>query len=148
MILRVLASLIAGAGFAIIFSVPAGIIPLASCVAALGWLVYEFTSGLLGLALSVFLSSLIIGILSRLIATLKHWPLQPLIVVGIVPLVPGSSAFYAMQSFMSEELCRAFEYSYRTFSSASGIVIGLVASSTVFNIIEKIIELSNKNNNI
>jgi uncharacterized membrane protein YjjB (DUF3815 family) len=68
-------------------------------------------------------------------------------VVGIVPLVPGSSAFYAMQNFMSEDLFKAFEYSYLTFSSASGIVIGLVASSTVFKIIEKIIELHSKNNN-
>jgi len=147
LIFRVLASFIAGAGFAIIFSVPTSIIPIASCVAALGWLIYELALGLLGLALSVFLSSLIIGILSRLIATLKNLPLQPLIVVGIVPLVPGSSAFYAMQNFMSEDLFKAFEYSYLTFSSASGIVIGLVASSTVFKIIEKIIELHSKNNN-
>ena len=79
------------------------------------------TSGLLGLALSV---SLIVDhrILSGLTATLKHWPFSP---------YSGRNSsscsrffgFYAMH-FMSEDLFRAFEYSYRTFSSASGIVIG------------------------
>ncbi len=139
MIVRILASFLAGTGFAVVFSVPARIIPWASSIAALSWFVYELSSLSLGLALSVFLSSLVVGISARVTAKIKNWPLQPLIVVGIVPLVPGASAFYAMQNFMFENLFGAFEFSYMTFFSASGIVIGLVASTSIYTLLERAI---------
>lgn len=144
MILRVLASFVACAAFAVIFSVPARIIPWASSIAASGWLIYETTLETFGITFSVFLSALLVGLISSAVALLKKWPIQPLVVVGIIPLVPGAPAFYAMQSFMSEDLFGAFEYSYITFFSASGIVIGLIASSTVFTLLERVFKISER----
>lgn len=132
-------------GFSLLFSVPAIMIVPASLIAALGWFVYELTFPNMGIAFSFVIASLVIGIVSRVISKIFDWPLQPLTVIAIVPLVPGAPAFYAMQKFMNEDLFGSFEFVYNTFFSASGIVIGIVASAGAFKAVEKGF-LNRKNN--
>lgn len=132
-----LVAFIGALGFSLIFCVPAIMIIPASLIASLGWFIYEITFPNMGIAFSFVISSLVIGIASRLTSRIFDWPLQPLTVIAIVPLVPGAPAFYAMQRFMNEDLFGSFEFVYTTFFSASGIVIGLVASAGAFKAVER-----------
>ena len=139
-----LAAFIGALGFSIIFSVPAIMIVPSSLIAALGWFVYETTFPMMGIAFSFVVSSLVIGLAARTVCRILDWPLQPLTVIAIVPLVPGAPAFYAMQKFMNEDLFGSFEFMYNTFFSAFGIVIGLVASAGAFSALERLFKNKKK----
>ncbi|HPA93648.1 MAG TPA: threonine/serine exporter family protein [Petrotogaceae bacterium] len=136
-ITRILMAFLATGGFSFLFKTPKRLLPIASLTGGLGWAAYEVIKLFYGFESAIILSSAVVGFLSHIFAKIFKTNVHPFITAGIVPLVPGASAFFAVKSFIDKNQSQASNFAYETFVSAFGIVIGIAISSYVSKILNK-----------
>ena len=82
--------------FSIIFNAPKRLLLACGFVGALAWTIYQYTVDMdLGKVGAAFLGSLILGLLSHVMSRRYKRPVIIFIVPGIIPLVPGGTAYEA-----------------------------------------------------
>jgi len=107
---------------------------LGGSIGFMGWLIYSLTFGY-GIIASTLLAALGIGLAGRILSRIRHIPSQPLIVGGIVVLVPGFTAFKAMNAFVSGNSVQGTTMMLNAFLMAASIGTGLVVSVAITAII-------------
>lgn len=107
---------------------------LGGSIGFIGWLVYSLTLGY-GIFASALLASLTIGLIGRILSRIRHIPSQPLIVGGIVVLVPGFMAFKAMNAFVIGNAAQGTTMMLNAFLVAASIGTGLVVAVAITAII-------------
>ena len=108
-----LTALLGSAGFALIFNVRKQLLPLAALGGAVCWGTYL----LAGCATeSVFLQSF---------ARVKKTPAQQYLNIGLIPLVPGGTLYYAMSALVRQDWGQAQLYGYRVSVFVLGIAAGV-----------------------
>ncbi len=97
-------------------------------VGALGWLLYLilFRKAGMSAAMATLVSTVFIGILSRVFAVIEKCPAAVFLLCGIFPLVPGAGVFWCTYYLISSQLEQ---------SSAAGFLAGKVAIAIVLGII-------------
>lgn len=137
MFLRIIFSFFATGGFAIIFKTPKKNVFFAALTGAIGWALYELVNLKFGFESAIILSSLSVGLISYFFSYILKTNVHPFISAGIIPLVPGASAFFTLQNFIEGNLNIASRYAYETFVSTFGIVIGIALSTAFTSLLEK-----------
>ncbi|MCL4408060.1 MAG: threonine/serine exporter family protein [Thermotogae bacterium] len=107
---------------------------LGGSIGFIGWFVYSLTLGY-GMVASALLAALAIGLVGRILSRLRHIPSQPLIVGGIVVLVPGFMAFKAMNAFVIGNSTQGATMMINVFLIAASIGTGLVVAVAITTII-------------
>jgi uncharacterized membrane protein YjjB (DUF3815 family) len=133
---QVLFSLLATAGFAVIFNLKPRDIPLAAIGGALGWGLY-LAAGRSGGSevVSFFAASIGIGFYAETAASLLKKPATVFIVCAIIPLVPGGGMYYTMDAAVRGGLERSLSLGYKTLAVAGAIAVGLAIASSLFRIV-------------
>jgi len=137
MITRILFSFLATGAFAIIFNTPWNQLPWAAFTGMAGWFFYEIINLVYGYEAAIIISTVIVGVMSNYFSKKFKTNIHPFITAGIIPLVPGASAFFTIQKFIENNPSGAFRYAYETFVAAFGIVIGISVSSYISKLIFK-----------
>ena len=116
--------------FGVIFDVPKRLYNTVGIVGACGWMVYTiFFDGLNTHTIySSFFGSLALGCLSHIMARSKKEPVIIFMIPGIIPLVPGSLAYKAMQQLVTLNFTEANNTFIRTILIAGSIALGLLLS--------------------
>ncbi len=112
---------------------------LGGTVGGLGWFVYSLTAGY-GTIAATLISALVIGLTGRIISRIRHIPSQPLIIGGIVVLVPGFTAFKAMNFFIIGEASSGTNLMLDAFLVAASIGTGLIVAVAITSIIFRTIK--------
>ncbi len=86
----------------------------------------------------IFVGTVFVGIYSELMAKYKKAPATVFCVPGIVPLVPGVSAYQTMQSLVANNMQEASGYAINTILKAFTIAFGIMIVSAVFRFVGKI----------
>ncbi|MDN5341264.1 threonine/serine exporter family protein [Oceanotoga sp. DSM 15011] len=133
--IRVFFSFLATGSFAVIFNTPKKHIPFAALTGAIGWFFYEVFKEAYGFESGIIFASLSVGFTSYVMSKIFDTNVHPFITAGIIPLVPGATAFFTFQYFIQGNLEEASSYAYQTFVAAFGIVIGIAASFNVADLI-------------
>ncbi|MDP3486511.1 MAG: threonine/serine exporter family protein [Bacillota bacterium] len=130
-IISLAACFVATTCFAVVFSSPKKALPYSGLCGTLGYAVYLLSLELkFGLAAAVFLAASVIGIAAELLARKLRMPATVFITAGIVPLVPGASAYLAMLHFSQGDypaaLLAASTVAYVACAISAGLAIGTI----------------------
>ncbi len=128
---------VASGSFTILYNARFSDAIIAGCIGALGWYTYSLLIGY-GMLTATLISAFTIGIVGRVISRIRHMPSQPLIVGGIVVLVPGFMAFKAMNAFVVGKNAEGTTLMLNTFLAAAAIGTGLIVAVAITAIIFRI----------
>ncbi|WP_208559569.1 threonine/serine exporter family protein [Marinilactibacillus kalidii] len=132
-----IAAFIATVGFGILYNVPKRTILASSLAGATGWIVYYYLS--FQLDLDFFVGA---GAAAFLVANCSQWfaryfrmPVIVFAIPGIIPLVPGGSAYNMMRAFIEGHSDMAFMYATETFLVSGAIALGLSVNSGLLQVL-------------
>ena len=128
LIVQTLAAFVGTMAFAVLFGVPRKQYVAAGVVGALGWLFYLilFRNAGMSAAIATLISTVFIGIMSRVFAVVEKCPAAVFLLCGIFPLVPGAGVFWSTYYLISNQF---------DLSSTAGFTAGKIAIAIVLGII-------------
>ncbi|MDQ0345361.1 threonine/serine exporter family protein [Lederbergia wuyishanensis] len=141
-------SMISAIGFGIIFNAPRKALFHCGVVGMAGWFVYivMIDSGV-DVVHAAFSGAFIVAIIGHIMAKRNKTPIIVYIVAGIIPLVPGGTAYDAMRHVASNDYSNAIPLAMKAFIIASSIAMGLVFAEVLVQFILKITkELQSRKN--
>lgn len=132
MIEQLITSFIGTAGFSILFNVPRRTVVQCGFVGMLGWLVYISALRIpVDPIIAALAASCIVAVVSQLFAKVYKTPIIVFSVAGIIPIVPGGTAYDAMRSFVEYEYDAALQLASKAFMISGAIAMGLVFSEVI-----------------
>lgn len=90
----------AAIGFAVIFNVPVRTLFPIFLMAAIGGIIKLLVLPYVGIVFSTLIGCIIIGLLSVFAAHYKHSPPFIFAIPAVIPMVPGTFAYYTMKGFI------------------------------------------------
>ena len=126
--IQALAAFAGTVGFAILFGVPRKHYLPAGIVGVLGWLLYLVLYRYAGMtpAVSTLISTVFIGILSRVSAVIMKCPAAVFLICGIFCLVPGAGIFWCSYYLVSSQLDLSSSAGFTAAKIAIAIVLGII----------------------
>ncbi len=91
------------------------------------------------LLFSIFGATILVCIYSEIVARLLRVPVSVFVTCVIIPLVPGSSLFYAMQNYIAGNTLLASEFTYKALLISGTIAMAIAVVSSATNIIFRLI---------
>ncbi|MBS4210310.1 threonine/serine exporter family protein [Bacillus sp. FJAT-50079] len=134
-----LLSFIAATAFGIIFNAPKRSLLQCGLVGMIGWLVFQLMSDAqIDLAIAAFSGAFAVALIGHLMSKQYKMPIIIFIVAGIIPLVPGGSAYDAMRHVVSNDYTGALPLAMKAFIISGAIAMGLVFAEVIMQLINKI----------
>ena len=134
-------ALIGSLGFSLVFNQRKKHIFFAALGGALSWgaylLIFRLSGGIF---LSSFLASALVAVYSEILARVKKTPASHYLIVGLIPLIPGSSLYYAMSCAVQGEWQQARAFGYETAQYALGIAVGISIVWALLEILRNILK--------
>ena len=114
--------------FADLFGVPRAQYTTSGVIGAIGWALYLVLVRLASVSptIAIVLSSVLICILSRVMAVWQKCPAQVFLLCGIFPLVPGAGIFWCTYYLVSAQLPLALDSGFGAVKAAVAIVLGII----------------------
>lgn len=126
---------VSAVGFALIINVPRRALVFCGLSGAVSWMVYWFcTQLLLGRLVSNLIATTAIGVLSFFFAKKKKCPMSVFTIPGIMPLVPGVSAYQAVSALVDGRLSEAEDLLLRVVIIIIAIAIGFMISQLIIEV--------------
>ena len=113
-VIQLITGALGSVGFGILFHMKKKYLPLAAVGGFISWMVFLLGKGLWG---NVFLPSLLAGFIVDVYAEI--------LATSVIPLIPGSTLYYCMNSIVEGNTVQALEYGRDTFLFAFGIAAGM-----------------------
>ncbi|WP_409290775.1 threonine/serine exporter family protein [Peribacillus sp. SCS-37] len=136
---QLVTSFFATAGIGIIFNIPRQALINCGIVGMAGWLIYVVLyENHFDTVLATLISAFFIAILSQFFARKYKMPVIIFSVAGMIPLVPGGMAYYAMRKFVENDYNAALNSAAKAFMLSGAIAVGIILSEVLNQIIKKI----------
>ena len=134
--MTLLTALLGSAGFALLFNVRKQLLPLAALGGALCWGAY-LLAGVWTQSVFVqsFAASAVTAVWSEILARVKKTPAQQYLIVGLIPLVPGATLYYAMSAVVQQDWAQAQFHGYRVTAFVLGIAAGVSLTLSLFEML-------------
>ena len=115
-------------GFAILFGVPHRYALGCGLVGMAGWMLYLPLCRLLGLspAESTFFATMLVALLSRIMAVWRRCPVTVFLICGIFPLIPGAGIFWTSYYIVSAQHELALTTGFTAIKVCVAIVVGII----------------------
>ena len=131
-----LTALLGSAGFALLYNVRKQLLALAALGGALCWGVYLLTGQVTQSAfLQSFAASAATAVWAEILARIKKTPAQQYLIVGLIPLVPGATLYYAMSAVVQQDWAQAQFHGYRVTAFVLGIAAGVSLTLSLFEML-------------
>jgi uncharacterized membrane protein YjjB (DUF3815 family) len=129
-------SFVAAASFGIMFNVPKSLLFKCGTVGMAGWMVYYFLSehSVNSLPATVA-AAFTIALIGHVYARVYKTPVIIFTIAGIIPLVPGGTAYRAMRSFVQNDYNTAVNLAAKAFMISGSIALGLILSDVFYQLI-------------
>ena len=125
-IIQLITGAVGSVAFGMLFHMKSKYLPLAGAGGFLSWLVFLIGKTIWG---SVFLPTLLAGFIADLyaeiLARICKETSTSFFVTSVIPLIPGSTLYYCMNSIMEGNTMQALAYGRDTFLFAFGIAAGM-----------------------
>lgn len=125
---QLVVSFFAAIGFAILFNAPINVLWQSGTVGMIGWLVFVVLSRVydVNVVIATFVASVIIGIISQILAKRFRTPIIIFNLAGIIPLVPGGLSYDAMRFFVVNNYDAAISTGATVAMISGAIALGLI----------------------
>lgn len=121
-------SYVSTVAFAIIINVPHRALNFAGWAGAIGWIVYwVLTYDLqVGRMMGNLLGAFAIGLCGMIFSRIKKMPVIIFNIPGLVPLVPGATAYQAVRALVLGQIDKASKLTVRVAMVAGAIAVGFM----------------------
>jgi uncharacterized membrane protein YjjB (DUF3815 family) len=139
-------SFIAAAAFGIVFNAPKKSLFYCGIVGTTGWIVYMYVNQMNQDQVSAsFAGAFTVAFVSHIMSKKFKMPMIIFSVAGIIPLVPGGTAYNAMRSVVEKNYPLALEYASLALLISGSIAMGLVFAEIITQLWTKaIVKLKTK----
>ena len=122
--------------FSFIFEVkkPA-VLFLASAIGAAGWAAFLLMAPIGSEVARYFLATVLVTVLSDVLARTMKVPATVFLLVGIIPLVPGGGLYYAMEYLINGDFAASMQKGVQTAAYAGAIAVGVSMVSSLTRIL-------------
>lgn len=135
-LIRILTATLGTLGFALVFRVRHWHLFWATAGGTLSWIAYIITTHVGG---GIFLSSLVgaltVCLWSELMARWRKAPASIYLIPGIVPLLPGSALYYAMEGAIYSDMAVFTQRGIDALLASLGIAGGILIASEIVRIV-------------
>jgi|SRR5690625_3503520 len=131
------ASFLTALGFAVLYNIPRKTIVPAGITGAIGWTIFFFLTFYFQMEefLATIIASFFIAFASQVFARRFKTPVIIFTLPGLIPLVPGGTAYNMMRAFVEGQSELGFEYATETFLTAGALALGLSLNGVFFQLI-------------
>lgn len=145
--IQIFTALLGSLGFAIIFKMKRRHL-LAACIGGgTTWIVYLLCAHF---GLDTFFANLIATLYaaaySEVMRIFCETPRTVFVIPAVVPLIPGSSLYYAMSAVVAENRSLAADYAVQTGLVSGAIAFGILLFTVIFHVVHKIVRLIHSRN--
>ncbi|MEF9840417.1 MAG: threonine/serine exporter family protein [Lachnospiraceae bacterium] len=126
MIANIFCSFLGTVAFSILFNVPKRFYACCGLTGMAGWLCYCGTINGTSATVSTLLGTMVVVLMSRILAVWMKCPITVFLVSGIFPLVPGASVYYTAYYFVTGDLAQASIKGVTSLKLAFAIVLGII----------------------
>lgn len=135
-------ALLGSAGFAMLFHLPRRLLGVASLGGLFSWFIYLICQPVMeGYFLPSFVASACGAFYAEILARILKVPSTPFFVVAMIPLIPGSTLYYAMDQVVHGYLTLASTFGVRTMQCALGIGGGMSLAWSLCDLSRKLQKL-------
>ncbi len=133
---NMLFSFLAAVSFGIMFNVPRKLLVKCGTVGMAGWMAYYFLSeNNIDPLVSTIAASFTIAIIGHVYARLYKTPVIIFTIAGIIPIVPGGTAYRAMRAFVQNDYGNAMSLAAKAFMISGSIALGLILSDVFYQLL-------------
>ena len=138
-VLQCIWALLGSLGFGVFFNVHGKNLFYAALGGMVGWIVYLISPVFMAMQLMQFFwAGVSISLYSELLAIKRKCPVTVFLVASMIPLVPGGTIYYTMESLLLGDTQKFIELGVSTFEIAGSIAMGILASSFAVKLIKAI----------
>ena len=125
---QTLAAFIGTFAFAILFGVPRQQYATCGIIGAIGWVAFLIMTraGIAGTMVSITFSTILICLMSRMVAVWDKCPSTVYLLCGIFPLVPGAGIFWFTYYLVAEKFRLSMTTGFNAGMAAIAIVLGII----------------------
>ena len=135
MIIQIGSAFLAVAMFALLLEVPKRYVVHAAFTGAIAWWVYMLIEERGGSALlAAFLSTLVVAVISHILARLKKAPVTVFLVSGILPAVPGAAIYRSVYYLIQGSTNLSLHYLIQTLQIAGAIAMAIFIMDSLFRL--------------
>jgi len=132
-IIQVTTAAIASGGFMVFFNVKGSNVWLGAVLGAISWTVYLAFRGMFSTdIMQYFFAGAALSICAEIFARIKKTPITVYIIAGIIPLVPGSTIYYAMKFFLLGSMADFLDKMVYMIKIGGAIALGIALAHAVF----------------
>ena len=114
-VIQLITGALGSVGFGILFHMKKKYLPLAAVGGFISWMVF----------LPSLLAGFIVDVYAEILARICKETSTSFFVTSVIPLIPGSTLYYCMNSIVEGNTVQALEYGRDTFLFAFGIAAGM-----------------------
>ncbi|MBP3953467.1 threonine/serine exporter family protein [Bacillus suaedae] len=135
MVIELILCFLATVAFGVIFNVPKKIVWFGGLIGVSAWFLHS-TLPTYGIStiFATAVASLTAAALSHILAKKIRVPVTIFSIPGIIPLVPGSRAYFTMLAFVDGDYILGLQLGIETMLQAGAIAAGLVFALSLFSI--------------
>ena len=132
-------SFFAAAAFGIMYNVPRMTVWAGGFAGMVGWMIYQVLSPeeRLDTVFATVVASFIVAMVCQFFARRFKMPVIVFSVAGIIPMVPGGTAYHAMREFVEKNYGSALQYASEACMISGAIAFGLLLGGVFTQIIKK-----------
>ncbi len=123
-------------GFSILFNIHGKGIALCIVGCTVCWGVYSVIEPLQGELMAAFISSFVVAVYSEVMARIRKCPAIGYLIMGLIPLIPGSSLYYTMTHAIRGEMASFGTRGLLTIEIAGLMAAGVILVSTTMRMIQ------------
>ena len=112
--------------FSVLFTVPKRFYICCGFTGMAGWLCYLICINGASVSTSTFFGTVLVVLMSRILAVWKKCPITVFLVSGIFPLIPGAGVYYTVYNVVQGNLAEAAGRGIGAIKVAFAIVLGIV----------------------
>lgn len=125
-LLELILIFISSIAFSIIFNSPPKILIFGGINGVLGWVVFRYSYNYgISPSMAIFFAAVIVALFGEIMARIIRQPVTLFVIPGIIPLVPGGTAYQTMLAFVKGNYNQGISYGTETLFAAGSIAAGL-----------------------
>ncbi|MFM1655015.1 threonine/serine exporter family protein [Brevibacillus sp. B_LB10_24] len=129
-------SLVSSLAYGMLFNIPVRTLLAGGFIGMSGWATLRLVAAIgdFQSQYTIFIAASVVSLLSQLLSIWLRVPSTVFSVAGILPLVPGSTAYKAMLTFVNGDLLGGLALGVKTSMEAGAIAAGLILGLSVFTL--------------
>lgn len=132
-----LAAFFASFFFAILYNVRGWLLFYTSICGMIGKIVFDLLVDE-GLIIQFLIATMVMCIYAEIFARVCKAPVMVIIIVGILPIVPGAGVYNTIDSLLNSQMSNFYMYGINTLLSAGAMALGLILVSSLVRLLKMI----------